>query len=119
MNILSRSERTTIAADRYFVHGADGIGALGAGGFETGEIVPTEEALPCLMHRGCIERLGKMPGKMPIENRGRAAVVDLIAIAFADGIVRGGEIFRGVVERADCDVVRQQRVETAQQVVVG
>ena len=34
-----------------FVNRADGIGPLGAGGFEAGEIVTADEDLPCSVHR--------------------------------------------------------------------
>ena len=43
-----------------------------------------DEALPCGVHRLGVERLRKVPGVVAVEDRRRAAVVDLVAVAFAD-----------------------------------
>ncbi len=107
-----------VAATRQLVNRADRIGPLGAGGFEAGEVVPADERLPCRVHRGRIERLRIVPGVVAIEHRRRAAVVDVVAIALADGVVRGVKVFAGVFDGDDGDVVGQQRVEAAVQVVV-
>ena len=58
------------------------------------------------MHRGRVERLRIVPGVVAIEDRRRAAVVDVVAIALADGVVRGVEVLAGVFDRDDGDVVR-------------
>ena len=81
--------------------------------------MPADEPLPCPVHRCRIERLRIVPRIVPVEHRGRAAVVNLIAIALADGVVRGVKFLRGVLDGADRDVVRQQRVEAAVEVFVG
>ena len=44
--------------------------------------------------------------------------MDLVAIALADGVVRGVEVLAGVFDRDDRDVVGQQRVQAAVQIVV-
>ena len=86
---------------------ANRIGPFGAGRFEAGEVVPADERLPCRVHRRCVERLGIVPGVVAVKHRRRAAVVDLVAIALADGVVRGVEILAGVFDGDDRDVVRQ------------
>ena len=86
---------------------ADRIGPFGAGGFEAGEIVVADERLPCRVHCRGVERLRIVPGVVAIEDRRRAAVVNLVAIALADGVVRGVKVFGGVFDRDDGDVVGQ------------
>ena len=77
-----------------------------------------DERLPCRVHRRRIERLRIVPRVVAIEHRRRAAVVNLIAIALADRVVRGVKAVGRVFDRDDGDVVGQHRVEAAVQIVV-
>src|SRR4051812_8290540 len=60
-----------------------------------------------------------MPRIVASEYRRRAAIEDVITIPFAHGVICRMKAVRSVFERADRDVIWQQRVEAALQVLVG
>jgi len=71
-----------------------------------GEVVLAHEQLPCPPHRSDIKRLRDMPDEVAIEERSAAVVMQLIAVAFADGVVGCMKIVACALNRQHYHIAR-------------